>query len=31
MIGLQFSALKTQLGPLLNNIVCYDCMRPSRR
>ena len=31
MIGLQFSALKTQLGPLLNNIVCYDSMRPSRR
>ena len=24
MIGLQFAALKTQLGPLLNNIVCYD-------
>src|SRR5215212_6513818 len=28
MIGLQFSALKTQLGPLLNNIVCYDLYAP---
>jgi branched-chain amino acid transport system substrate-binding protein len=28
MVGLQFSALKTQLGPLLNNIVCYDLYAP---
>jgi branched-chain amino acid transport system substrate-binding protein len=28
MIGLQFSALKTQLGPLLNNIVAYDLYVP---
>jgi branched-chain amino acid transport system substrate-binding protein len=28
MIGLQFSTLKTQLGPLLNNIVCYDLYAP---
>lgn len=28
MIGLQFSALKTQLGPLLNNIICYDLYAP---
>jgi branched-chain amino acid transport system substrate-binding protein len=28
MIGLQFAALKTQLGPLLNNIVCYDLYAP---
>ena len=27
-IGLQFSALKTQLGPLLNNIVSYDLYVP---
>jgi branched-chain amino acid transport system substrate-binding protein len=28
MIGLQFAALKTQLGPLLNNIVAYDLYAP---
>ena len=28
MIGLQFAALKQQLGPLLNNIVCYDLYVP---
>jgi branched-chain amino acid transport system substrate-binding protein len=28
MIGLQFAALKIQLGPLLNNIVCYDLYAP---
>jgi branched-chain amino acid transport system substrate-binding protein len=28
MIGLQFSALKTQLGPMLNNIVYYDLYLP---
>ena len=28
MIGLQFSALKTQFGPMLNNIVCYDLYLP---
>lgn len=28
MIGLQFAALKQQLGPLLNNIVCYDLYTP---
>ena len=28
MIGLQFAALKGQLGPLLNNIVCYDINVP---
>ena len=28
MIGLQFAALKTQLGPLLNNIVYYDINVP---
>jgi branched-chain amino acid transport system substrate-binding protein len=28
MIGLQFAALKAQLGPLLNNIVCYDLYAP---
>ena len=28
MIGLQFAALKTQLGPLLNNVVCYDLIVP---
>ena len=27
-IGLQFSALKSQLGPLLNNIVSYDMYAP---
>jgi branched-chain amino acid transport system substrate-binding protein len=27
-IGLQFAALKTQLGPLLNNIVSYDLYVP---
>ena len=26
MVGLQFAALKAQLGPLLNNIVNYDCL-----
>jgi branched-chain amino acid transport system substrate-binding protein len=28
MIGLQFAALKTQLGPMLNNIVYYDLYLP---
>ncbi|GAC1554890.1 MAG: ABC transporter substrate-binding protein [Beijerinckiaceae bacterium] len=28
MIGLQFAALKQQLGPLLNNIVAYDLYVP---
>jgi len=28
MVGLQFAALKSQLGPLLNNIVCYDYYAP---
>ena len=28
MIGLQFAALKTQLGPLLNDIVCYELYAP---
>jgi branched-chain amino acid transport system substrate-binding protein len=28
LIGLQFAALKTQLGPLLNNVVCYDLYVP---
>jgi branched-chain amino acid transport system substrate-binding protein len=28
MIGLQFAALKTQLGPMLNNIVYYDLYVP---
>jgi branched-chain amino acid transport system substrate-binding protein len=28
MIGLQFSALKTQFGSMLNNIVCYDLYVP---
>lgn len=28
MIGLQFAALKQQLGPLLNNVVCYDLYTP---
>jgi branched-chain amino acid transport system substrate-binding protein len=28
LIGLQFAALKTQLGPLLNNIVYYDINVP---
>jgi branched-chain amino acid transport system substrate-binding protein len=28
MIGLQFAGLKAQLGPLLNNIVCYDLYAP---
>jgi branched-chain amino acid transport system substrate-binding protein len=28
MIGLQFAALKTQLGPLLNNVLCYDLYVP---
>ena len=28
MIGLQFAALKTQLGPLLNNVVYYDLYLP---
>ena len=31
MIGLQFSALKTQLGPLLNNIVAMTLCARSRR
>ena len=29
MVGLQFAALKTQLGPLLNGIVNYDLYVPS--
>jgi branched-chain amino acid transport system substrate-binding protein len=28
MIGPQFSAFKTQLGPMLNNVVCYDLYTP---
>jgi branched-chain amino acid transport system substrate-binding protein len=28
MIGLQYAALKQQLGPMLNNIVCYDLYVP---
>ena len=28
LVGLQFAALKTQLGPLLNNIVCFDYYVP---
>jgi branched-chain amino acid transport system substrate-binding protein len=28
MIGLQFAAFKQKLGPLLNNIVCYDLYVP---
>jgi branched-chain amino acid transport system substrate-binding protein len=28
MIGLQFAAIKQKLGPLLNNIVCYDLYVP---
>lgn len=28
MIGLQFSSLKTQLGPMLNNVVGYDLYVP---
>jgi branched-chain amino acid transport system substrate-binding protein len=28
MIGLQFAALKTQLGPLLNGLVAYDLYAP---
>ncbi len=28
MIGLQFAAMKQQLGPMLNNIVCYDLYVP---
>ncbi|MGA2894328.1 MAG: amino acid ABC transporter substrate-binding protein [Xanthobacteraceae bacterium] len=28
MIGLQFAALKQKLGPMLNNIVCYDLYVP---
>jgi branched-chain amino acid transport system substrate-binding protein len=28
LIGLQFAALKQQLGPLLNGIVCYDLYVP---
>ena len=28
MVGLQFAALKSQLGPLLNNVVCYDYYAP---
>ncbi len=28
MIGLQFAALKTQFGSMLNNIVCYDLYVP---
>ncbi|HYM04819.1 MAG TPA: amino acid ABC transporter substrate-binding protein [Stellaceae bacterium] len=29
LIGLQFAALKQQLGPLLNGIICYDLYVPS--
>ncbi|HEX7969964.1 MAG TPA: amino acid ABC transporter substrate-binding protein [Stellaceae bacterium] len=28
MIGLQFAALKQQLGPMLNGIICYDLYAP---
>ena len=28
MIGLQFAAFKQKLGPMLNNIVCYDLYVP---
>ena len=28
MIGLQFAALKQKLGPMLNNIICYDLYAP---
>jgi len=28
MIGLQFAALKQKLGPLLNNVLCYDLYVP---
>lgn len=28
MIGLQFAAIKQKLGPMLNNIVCYDLYVP---
>jgi branched-chain amino acid transport system substrate-binding protein len=28
MIGLQFAALKQQLGPMLNGIICYDLYVP---
>jgi branched-chain amino acid transport system substrate-binding protein len=28
MIGLQFAALKQKLGPMLNNVVCYDLYVP---
>ncbi len=28
MIGLQFAALKQQLGPMLNNVVAYDLYAP---
>jgi branched-chain amino acid transport system substrate-binding protein len=28
MIGLQFAALKLQLGPMLNGIICYDLYVP---
>lgn len=28
LVGLQFAALKTQFGPLLNNLVCYDYYAP---
>lgn len=29
MVGLQFATLKQQLGPLLNNLVCYDLYVPA--
>jgi len=28
MIGLQFAAIKQKLGPMLNNIICYDLYVP---
>ena len=28
MIGLQFAALKQKLGPMLNNVLCYDLYVP---
>jgi branched-chain amino acid transport system substrate-binding protein len=28
MIGLQFATMKQQLGPMLNNVVCYDLYVP---
>jgi len=28
MIGLQFAAIKQKLGPMLNNVICYDLYVP---